>query len=229
MSSSTSRQRLNIAVALLVFWLATGGTALHSGEAQADKESKQSDERYIVWLMTLDDRDPVDRHRLASLFQGAASTLDGGKRDLRVLQSRIALRAPGREAVVSLAQRHYEEYDARVVEFKVSAAAFLGSPSSNLLLYRVLVNGHKSCWNLDRYTGMLESHGISADDLATVLPSGEACSRFRRAAYQPRVTALVEEQLVAQSYGTQEVIELREELAALERLLEDLRQIDNAE
>jgi len=226
MSSSTSRQRPSIVAALLTFWIATAGTALHSGEAQATPEN---DERYIVSLMTLDDRDPVDRAGLAGLFHGAASTLDGGKRDLRALQSRIALRTPGREAVVSLAQRYYEEYDTRVVEFKVSTAAFKGSPSSNLLLYRVLVNGHKSCWNLDRYTGMLESHGISAGDLATVLPSGEACSRFRRAAYQPRVTALVEEQLVAQSYGTQEVIELREELAALERLLEDLRQIDNAE
>jgi len=226
MSFPTSRQRLWVAVTLLVVWPAAAGTDLHPDEGQTTQES---DDRYIVSLMTLDDRDPVDRRRLASLFHGAASTLAEGKRDLRELQSRIALRTPGREAVVSLAHRHYQDYDARVVEFKVSAEAFMGSPSSNLLLYRVLVNGYKSCWNLDRYTGMLESHGISADDLATVLPSGEACSRFRRAAYQPRVTALVEEQLVAQGYGAQEVMELREELAALERLLEDLRQIDSAE
>ena len=97
------------------------------------------------------------------------------------------------------------------------------------MLYRVLMHGHESCWHLDRYTGMLGSYGISADDLVTVLPSGEACSRFRRTAYQPRVTALVDEQLVAQGYDTQEVIELREELTALERLLEDLREIDRAE
>ena len=221
-----STWRKTVAVALVSIGLAAGASVLHSSVAQATNES---DERYIVALTHLDDRDEVDRLRLAQLFYRAASALDNGKRRLQALQSRIALRAPGRETVVNLASVQYRDYEALLGRFKHSASAFSDAPDSNLLLYRVLMHGHKSCWHLDRYTGMLRSYGVSADDFVTVLPSGAACSMFRRAAYQPRVTALVDEQLVAQDYDTQEVVELREELMALERLLEDLRKIDQAE
>jgi hypothetical protein len=92
-----------------------------------------------------------------------------------------------------------------------------------------MADGHRACWKLDQYRQMLETYGLPGRDLLTLIPSTEACDRFRRAAFLPKVEQLVAGALVNQSYRERELRDLRSEMSELERLLEDLRQIEDAE
>ena len=69
----------------------------------------------------------------------------------------------------------------------------------------------------------------NAGQLRGVLSSGTACSRFAHVAFQPKVIGLIEDALIDERDEPQwsrENRALKEELAALEQLLEDLRDID---
>jgi hypothetical protein len=102
-------------------------------------------------------------------------------------------------------------------------------PASDRRLYAALVAGQHSCWRLESHINLAESYGVKAGQLRGVLASGSACSKFSHVAFQSKVTGLIEQALVDERDEpvlSRENRVLKEELAALEKLLEDLREID---
>ena len=171
---------------------------------------------------------PVDRKRLARIFFSLAATLDGGKSSVELLHAGVVVPESSQQAVDSLLDRRFAEYERSLARYRGSATKLLDQPESLLLLYRTLVDGQRTCWNLDRHNWYIETYGSDAD-LLSILSSYEACSRLRTAAFQPRVEAIVMDALVEQVYQRRELIELQAELDDLEALLADLREIDSSE
>ena len=67
--------------------------------------------------------------------------------------------------------------------------------------------------------------GVTPSELMSVLASKEACNRFRRAALHPRIEEMVARGM-ADSAQAAEIKRLRDEIAQLEQLVEDLRTIE---
>jgi hypothetical protein len=186
-----------------------------------------SDAEFVNALAVADSEEPVPRRRLAKLFFSVASTLDGGKTSVAFLQSRLSIRDPSRDSVRGVVSARYDAYAASVERFKGNVSDLLDKPDSPLLLYRVLTAGHRACWGLDTYIRLVETYGVTSSDLMSVLSSREGCARFRVAAFQPSVEAIVTEALLAELDPREEILALYEELASLERLLDDLARIED--
>ena len=206
-------------------WL--GLAVLAPGEAAAATQhaEAQADETFIDSL-----GDPageaIDTKRLARLFFSAAATLEGGRSNVRLLEDGVSIRDPKRESRVRVLRARYDEYAEAVGRFKNSATRWLDDPASAELLYRALMDGHQACWRFDAVVRLAANYGVSANGLLAVLASSEACGKLRRAAFQPRVEALVQRGLNRHREVSLENRVLREELRELEQLLDELRLIE---
>jgi len=190
--------------------------------AAAQPEMPQlTEEQFIESLGDRYSAHPVDRQRLARMFFGVASTLEGGQNTLLFLQSRVAPRNPSLRAEGSALDLQYKSYTEIVERFRAGASRLMDRPESPLHLFRVLMDGADACWQLDGYTRALETWGVNATDLVAVLTSVEACARFRELAFQPRVEASILELLADGDYRKDQIQELREKIAELERGGED--------
>jgi len=189
---------------------------------------EMTDDEFIESLADEDSRVPVDRKRLARIFFSLSATLDGGKSSVQLLHGNLVVPDTSRQAVQTLLRKRYAQYTDSLDRFKESVGGLLDQPESLLLLYRTLVDGQRACWYFDLHNWFIETYGSEADMLS-ILSSREACGRLRTAAFQPRVEAILMDALVEQVYQRQELSELRTELAALEKLLADLREIDDAD
>lgn len=183
------------------------------------------DQAYIEHLARLDASSAatdaqVGRRRLSKLFFSLASTLAGGRTNVRLLQSAMDLRDPASDSTRAVVAARYEAYARAVDGFRVSVSSLIDAPSSTRALYRALMDGHRACGLLDAFARLTETYGAKPADLVAAIASSEACRSFRRAAFAPAVERIVERDL-------EEVETLREELAELERLLDDLREIDS--
>ncbi len=187
-----------------------------------------SDEQFVE---SLEERGAgrVDSRRLAKLFFSVAATLDGGRTNARLLQSVISDRDPAVATSRTTLANSYRAYEESVSRFKSEVSSLLDGPDSALRLYRTLTEGHRTCWQLDNYIRLVQSHGASTGEMISILASMESCHLFRRVAHRPRVQAVMLDALSARGDPTDEVRELREELRAMEELLEDLRRIDEEE
>lgn len=201
-------------------------TVFAAAPVAAQEPPVQSDEGFIQSLGDRYSTQPVDRQRLGRLFFGVASTLDGGKSTVEFLRSRLASRDLQREELGGAIREMYDAYASQVARFRVSAERLLDDTGSRQKLFRVMMDGHQSCWQLDRYTGMVETYGASPTDLMSVLSSTEACERFRRAAFEGRVLDLIAAALGTETEQAATIEDLREELAELQKLLDDLQAID---
>jgi hypothetical protein len=190
--------------------------------------ARQTDEEFIQTL-EVQEGEPVDLTRLARLFFSVASTLDGGKTNVRLLQTAVQVREPTAESVRAMLSARYVDYERTVASFKSEVAQLLDAPESRARLHAVLTAGHRTCWELDSFSRLVETYGASTRALITVLSSIEGCELFRRAAFQPSVDGLIREALTGGTDQSKQIRELREELRAMEELLEDLRRIDEEE
>jgi len=188
-------------------------------------EDTMTDDEFIESLGDEDSRVPVDRKRLARIFFSLSATLDGGKSSVQLLHGNLIVPDTSRQAVQTLLRKRYAQYTDSLARFKESVGGLLDQPESLLLLYRTLVDGQRACWYFDLHNWFIETYGSDAD-LLSILSSREACGRLRTAAFQPRVEEILMDALVDQVYQRQELSELRTELAALEKLLADLREIE---
>lgn len=185
-----------------------------------------SDEQFIESLGERYTGVTFDRQRLARLFFGAASTLDGGKSTLEFLHTRIGRRDPGAGSGEGALSRHFAIYSTAVEKFRAAALALLDAPGSSLELFRVMSSGFRACTDLEGHVRMLDAYGVGAADLASVLSSSQACERFRRIAFQPRVEGLILEVLASADRQGAELEALRAELRALEQLVQELDRIE---
>ncbi len=183
-----------------------------------------------TFLRSLDDTSrAVDVRRLSRLYFGAASALEAGRGSAGLLLERVLARDPGATTVQATLTGRFEDYRERVVDFRASVDALLDEPESRAALYRASTDGLRTCWQLDRYIRAAEAYGASGGDLLGVLTSREVCESFRRAALHPRVEERVRRALFEADEARREADDLREELAELERLLDDLAAIDARE
>jgi len=194
----------------------------------ANQGAQTSSDAAFIQSLSDADEQPVDRRRLARLFFSLASTLEGDKQSVRFLQARLSPRDATREPVRRMVGAQYGRYADAVAGFKASVSDLLDSPESPLQLYRVLIDGQRACWYLDGYSRVVETYGVSAPDLMSILASTEGCASFRQVAFQPRVEGIVHDALIDRHSEWQEIRELREELRELEQLLEDLTEIDES-
>jgi len=213
-----------ISLAAMLTIVLVGGSPLEAQAAQAPR----SDEQFVEALESQRDG-RVDSKRLAKLFFSVASTLDGGRTNARLLQSVVSDRDPAVATSRTTLANSYQAYENAVARFKDRVSRLLDGPDSALRLYRTLTEGHRTCWQLDNYIRLVQSHGVSTGEMISILSSIESCRLFRRAAQQPRVEAVIVDALAAHGDPGDEVRELREDLRAMEELLEDLRRIDEEE
>ena len=203
--------------------------ALLLGVAPARARAEgQTDDEFIEALGDASNKMPVDRKRLARILFSLAATLDGGKSSVQLLQSLVVVPETSRQAVQTLLQARFGSYAESLTLFRQSVSGLLDEPESVLLLYRTIVDGQRTCWHLDLHNRLIETYGGNTD-LVSILSSREACGRLRTALFQPRVEAMVREALVEQVYQRAQIDELKGELAELERLLDDLRRIDQSD
>jgi hypothetical protein len=179
-------------------------------------------------LRSLDGKAPVDRKELARLLFGVAATLEGSKTSVRLLQSVAGGREPAKQATRDMFASRYHDYDRAVARFQDAASRLLDDPDRTARLYATLSSGQYACFRLDGFTRLAETYGATGADMLSVLSPIEGCELFRRAAFHPRVDELIERALEGGGDDA-EVRALREELRAMEELLEDLRRIDAGE
>ena len=189
------------------------------------------DEQFLSYLeaSTPDDGEtgpPLDQRRLAKLLFSIGATLSGGKTNVRLLQGAMRLRDPSADSTRKMVAARYERYAAAVEEFRGAASRLLDSPQSVRLLFRLLIDGHEVCWRLDAYTRLMETYGVSANDLLSILSSREACGQFRRVAFSAPVEGAISRSLDDAERLRSEMRDLQDELEELEKLVQDLDDIE---
>ena len=205
-------------------WLLAGAAALVAATVVA-----QSDDPF---LRSLGKDQPVERPGLARFMLGIASALEDGRDSVAYLKLMVEDSVPGeqfRTKASAAMKERFGAYDEALQGFSVAARRLLEDPGSDRRLFAALVAGQHSCWRLESHINLAESYGANAGQLRGVLSSGTACSRFAHVAFQPKVIGLIEDALIDERNEPQwsrENRALKEELAALEQLLEDLRDID---
>jgi len=184
------------------------------------------------FLRTLTADGPLDRSGLATFLGKVATRLERSRDGVALLRNAAETDAPDRPYVVEATAEIRKRFDAYAValgEFAEATAGLAKSPTSERRVFRALAEGLHACWLHDSHVDLAESYGVNSGRLRAVLASGAACSRLRHVAFQPRVIDMIDRALVEDSERPEWVEEnaaLREELAALEQLLEDLRSID---
>jgi len=218
---------------LLALFLAAG---LATGvPASTDPDtSAMADEEFLEHLERTpfrddDPREQLDRRRLSKLLFSLSATLGGGKTNVRMLQSAMHLREPESGGTREMTAARFTAYDAAVERFRTEVSGLLDRPDSLRRLYRSLIDGHEVCWRLDAFTRLMETYGVSAQDTVSILSSRVACEAFRRAAFSSQVQGTFARALEDSEQWRGQVRALEEEIAELERLVEDLRKIEGAE
>ncbi len=165
--------------------------------------------------------------RLAKLMFSIGATLSSGKANVRLLQGAMRVREPAAESVRGMVTARYEDYSDAVDRFRTDVSQYLDGPESVQRLYRTLIDGHKVCWRLDAYTRLVETYGVTVNDLVSILSSREACAQFRRAAFSDLVDGMIASSLARSDRDREEIRLLEAEISDLERLVEDLREIES--
>lgn len=217
---STRRRSLCAAMSLVV---------LLSPAVIAEAVSGSTSDDQFIETLAEQTGTAIDRRRLAKLLFGLAATLDGDKSSVRLLHERVAAPDGTERAVLGLLQARYEDYVASLDRFKAGVSELLDEPDSLLLLHRVLTAGQRSCRQLDLHESLLASYSSGARSAMGLLSSREACSRIQTVALQPRIEALIHDALVERVYQREEIRALKAELGDLEKLLADLRAIDESD
>lgn len=164
--------------------------------------------------------------RLARLMFSIGATLSSGKANVRLLQGAMRVREPASESVREMVAARYEDYSDAVDRFRTDVSQYLDGPDSVQRLYRTLIDGHKVCWRLDAYSRLVETYGITSNDLLSILSSREACAQFRRAAFSNVVDGMIASSIARSERDREEIRLLEAEISDLERLVEDLREIE---
>ena len=204
-----------------------GPAAAQSGPDTAT----MGDEQFLAYLEAGSAGDgqhgpALDHRRLAKLMFSIGATLGGGKSNVRLLRGAMRLRDPAAESTREMAEARYQRYDEAVESFRRASSRLLDSPESVRLLFGVLVDGHEVCWRLDAFTRLMETYGVSANEMLSILSSREACGQFRRVAFSAPVEGTVSRSLRNTEGLREEMRDLRQELEELEKLVQDLDDIE---
>jgi hypothetical protein len=215
--------------------LAVGLTALLAAGVPASTDpdtSAMDDDQFIEHLERTpfrddDPREQLDQRRLSKLLFSVGATLGGGKTNVRMLQSGMQLRESQSGGTREMTAARYVGYDGAVERFRGDVSSLLDRPDSLRRLQRSLTDGLEGCWRLDAFARLMETYGVSAQDMLSILSSRAACDTFRRAAFSSQVQGTLARALEGSEQCRGQVRALEEEISELERLVEDLRKIDD--
>jgi hypothetical protein len=201
-----------------------------AGQAAPDP-SAMGDEEFLTFLEDTpfredDPRPQLDQRRLAKLLFSVGATLGGGKTNVRMLQGAMQLREGQSGSTREMTAARFAAYEEAVERFRADVSLLLDVPESLRRLHRALNDGHEVCWRLDAYTRLMETYGVSAQDLVSILASREACDAFRRAAFSYPVQGTLSRALQSAEEWRRQVRALEEEIGELEKLVQDLREIE---
>jgi hypothetical protein len=208
------RRILTRSFVLLALTLAVGGSLAQTDDPFLKRFSSQPN---------------VDRPEFARFLHGLASSLANGRQSVQLLQLSAEPR-PGRggdSSGLKRMQRSFQDYSTMLDQMRISSQQLLDEPVSTTRLYLLLNAGHRVCSLLDRQIRMAEAYGASSADLRSVISSNSSCAKFRRVAFDDRVVRIIAADLGDESGLKAENRALREELAALEQLLDDLQRIED--
>ena len=189
----------------------------------------QSDDPF---LRSLGQDRPVDRPGLAHFMVRTMSTLDNGRDAVAYMKLMVEDVVPGAQFKAKAAaamQERYDAYEQALGGFRAAARRLVEDPGSDRRLFSALLAGQHACFRLESHINLAESYGAQAGQIRGVLSSGSVCSKFAHVVFQPKIGELIERALADErdeSTLSRENRVLKEELAALEQLLEDLREID---
>ena len=211
--------------------LAAALSVLPAAAQSGPDTSTMGDEEFLAHLEKTpfrddDPRPQLDARRLSKLLFSIGATLGGGKANVRMLQGAMQLREGQSGSTRDMTAARYADYDATVERFRAGVSSLLDRPDSLRQLQLVLNDGHEVCWRLDAYTRLMETYGVSVQDLVSILASREACAAFRRAAFSSPVQGTIGRALQSAEEWRRQVRALEEEIAELERLVQDLREIE---
>ena len=217
--------------------LTAGLTALLAAGVPAATDpdtSAMDDDQFVEHLERTsfrddDPREQLDLRRLSKLLFSVGATLGGGKTNVRMLQSGMQLRESQSGGTREMTAARYTTYDGAVERFRGDVSSLLDRPDALPRLHRSLTDGLEVCWRLDAFARLMETYGVSAQDMLSILSSREACDTFRRAAFSAQVQGTLARALQDSEQWRGQVRALEEEVAELERLVEDLRKIDGAD
>jgi len=208
------RRILTRSLVLLTLTLATGGSLAQTDDPFLKRFSSQPN---------------VDRPEFARFLHGLASSLANGRQSVQLLQLAAEPR-PGRggdSSGLKRMQRSFQDYSTLLDQMRRSSQQLLDEPASTLRIYVMLNSGHRVCSSLDRQIRMAEAYGASSADLRAVISSNSSCAKFRVVAFDDRVVSMIAADLSDETDLKGENRALREELAALEQLLDDLQRIED--
>lgn len=185
------------------------------------------DDDAFIDALREDNGDPVDRRRLARVVHAQAAALDSARGSLAAVSRPESLPPTVRDEGSPRLEARFTSYGRMLGTFQESAAALLDAPDSDRALYRALQDGQRTCWQLDLWLRLVDTYGAGGSQaLSLLMPSLEACARFRTAAFAPRVERLVAAALDRGDEHGRRVAELEAELRDLEDLVDDLARID---
>lgn len=170
-------------------------------------------------------RSAISEDDLGPFFFEVAQLLHERQTSVRRQQELVRVPSPLEDKILRSLRIRYEEYARTVASFRSAASEMVAEPRSKLALFRAWIEGQRSCWTLDTYHRQIETWG--SGDLQDLLPSREACARFRTVAFHPDVEKRLQEGLVEQVYQREEIRRLRDELIDLRGLVDDLVEIDS--
>jgi len=205
--------------------------ALPAGAQAVHETSAMGDDEFLTYLESTpfrddDPRPQLDQRRLSKLLFSIGATLGGGKTNVRMLQGAMQLRDAQASSTREMTAARYADYDAAVERYRADVSSLLDLPESLRQLNRALNDGHEVCYRLDAYTRLMETYGVAVQDLVSILASREACAEFRRAAFSSPVQGTIGRALQGAEAWRKQVQSLEEEIAELEKLVQDLREIE---
>jgi len=212
--------RFRTSSTILVALLLVAGLAAQAQESMTDDE-------FIKSLGDTKIPGDVDRRRLAKIFFGIAATLDAGKSSVELLQEQALRADPALAGMRDLFELRFEQYADELEHFRASVSALLDEPNSVILLYRTMLEGQRTCWQLELHHRLVETYAARSDTLST-LSARESCARFRSSIYQPRVEAIVRRALIDNVYQREEIRLLNREVRELERKLDAQTSVDGS-
>lgn len=184
------------------------------------------------FLRKLTPEGALDRRGLAVFMGRVSASLEKGREGVGFLGVAVEAGAPDKPYAARASgemRERFQDYERALDRFSAATASLRKTPASELRLFRVLASGQRVCWLLESQINLAESYGANPGRLSDVRASGSACSTFHHVVSRAEVNQLVERALSddgEEAEWLRENRELKEELHALEKLIEDLLAID---
>lgn len=198
--------------------------ALLTSVAMGTIAAAEPDDIFLGRLESATAETPLDTPRFIQFLDSIRQTLWTARGGVRRLQA--AIDGGADRGIRESLRRQYASHEAALARMQIDLPRLQQAPDDAALLFDLLRAGEEACWHLNRYRRVAESYGALPEYQVAVVPAAEACRQLSRAAFSAPVAAFFGSRLAEDRQRQETLHELREEIAALEELFEDLQEID---